>query len=162
MTTPNHADDRVGDRIDHRFELVVLPVADPDRSKQFYEDVMGWHVDVDHAPGPEFRVVQVTPPGSACSISFGIGLADGRPEPGSYRGLHLVVTDVVAARDELVERGADVGPVRHHDGSGWAEGPHPDRMDFGTYADLADPDGNTWVLQERGHPDAAAGTPRAD
>ncbi len=154
--------DRGEDPIDHRLELVVLPVADPDRSKRFYRDVMGWHVDVDHAPGPEFRIVQVTPPGSTCSVSFGIGLADGLPEPGSYRGLHLVVTDVVTARDQLVGRGADVSPVRHHDGTGWADGPHPDRADFATYADLADPDGNTWVLQERDHPGQAPGLPGTD
>lgn len=144
--------------LEHRLELVVLPVADPDRSREFYEEVMGWHLDVDHAPSPEFRVVQLTPPGSLCSVGFGIGMVDDLPPPGAYRGLHLVVADVVAVRDELVGRGADVGPVRHHDGSGWADGPHPDRMDFGTYAEVTDPDGNTWVLQERDHPDRVPAT----
>jgi len=132
-----------------RLELVLLPVADVDRAKAFYEQQAGFRVDVDHRAGSDFRVVQLTPPGSACSVSFGVGISS--EAPGSVRGLHLVVTDIVAARDELVGRGVAVGEVRHIAGGEWASGPHPERGDYNSFADFADPDGNTWVLQERGH-----------
>src|ERR671918_169516 len=112
-----------------KLELVLVPVT-----------------DVDRAAGDEFRVVQMTPPGSACSISIGIGITDAAP--GSVRGLHLVVSDIVAARDDLVERGVDVNEIFHFGPSGRAPGPHPQREDYGSFADFSDPDGNTWVLQE--------------
>src|SRR3982751_246524 len=100
-----------------KLELVLLPVADVDRAKSFYAEQAGFTVDVDHRAGDAFRVVQLTPPGSACSISFGTGIT--RAEPGSVRGLHLVVTDIVAAREELLARGVAVGDVRHMaDGEG--------------------------------------------
>jgi hypothetical protein len=82
-------------------------------------------------------------------VSIGVGITDA--VPGSVRGTHLVVRDVVAAREELVGRGVEVGEVKHMGAQGWRPGPHPDRADFATYADLADPDGNTWVLQEKGY-----------
>lgn len=104
---------------------------------------------VDHQAGDTFRVVQLDPPGSACSIAFGIGITDATP--GSVRGLHLVVTDIVDAREELVGRGVEVSEIRHMSNSGWQPGPHPERADYGSFADFSDPDGNTWVLQERGH-----------
>jgi catechol 2,3-dioxygenase-like lactoylglutathione lyase family enzyme len=132
-----------------KLELVLLPVADVDRAKAFYEQRAGFDVDVDHRAGSDFRVVQLTPPGSACSITFGVGITSAAP--GSVRGLHLVVADIVAARDELVGRGVAVGEVRHIADGEWVSGPHPDRSDYESFADFADPDGNTWVLQERGH-----------
>ncbi|MGH9280575.1 MAG: VOC family protein [Acidimicrobiales bacterium] len=134
--------------MDYRLEMVPVPVTDVDRAKAFYTEKAGFNLDVDHQPSDAFRVVQVTPPGSACSISFGIGITDGTP--GSIRGLHLVVTDVVAAHDELVARGVEVSDVRHMGPEGWVPGPDPEHRPFMTYADFADPDGNTWVLQE--HP----------
>jgi catechol 2,3-dioxygenase-like lactoylglutathione lyase family enzyme len=130
-----------------KLELVVVPVSDVDRAKSFYEQV-GFHVDVDHAQGDEFRVVQLTPPGSGCSITIGIGLTTATP--GSTQGLHLVVTDVELARDELVERGVDVGEVFHFEPSGQVPGPDPARADYGSFAQFSDPDGNGWLLQEVG------------
>lgn len=135
--------------MDQLLEMIVIPVSDVDRSLTHYRDVLGWRLDVDHRLSDEFRVVQLTPPGSACSVSFGVGISDA--EPGSYHGMHLVVTDIVAVREELVARGAEVATVRHMGPDGWADGPHPERADFGSFADLPDPDGNTFVLQERGH-----------
>jgi catechol 2,3-dioxygenase-like lactoylglutathione lyase family enzyme len=129
-----------------KLELVLVPVTDVDRAKAFYTEKAGFNLDVDHSAGDEFRVVQMTPPGSACSISIGIGITDAAP--GSVRGLHLVVSDIVAARDDLVERGVDVNEIFHFGPSGRAPGPHPEREDYGSFADFSDPDGNTWVLQE--------------
>lgn len=97
--------------MDFKLELIIVPVTDVDRAKGFYADRMGFAVDVDHQPNDEFRVVQFTPPGSACSVSIGIGLSDA--EPGSYRGTHLVVSDIEAARAELVGRGVEVSEIRH-------------------------------------------------
>jgi catechol 2,3-dioxygenase-like lactoylglutathione lyase family enzyme len=134
-------------------EVIALPVGDVDRALRFYVDQAGFALDVDYAPTAAFRVVQLTPPGSACSIEFGIGLTDA--PAGSVRQTTLVVTDLVAARQELLERGVDVGEIRHKtpvgawDG-GFAPGIDPDRGDYASFADFADPDGNTWVLQERG------------
>ena len=133
--------------MDLKLELVLLPVSDVDRAKAFYVEKAGFNLDVDHKASEEFRVVQMTPPGSACSIALGIGITDAAP--GSVRGTHLVVSDIVAARDELVGRGVGVSDVRHLEESGWVPGPDPERRDYGSFADFADPDGNTWVLQER-------------
>jgi catechol 2,3-dioxygenase-like lactoylglutathione lyase family enzyme len=133
--------------VDFKLELVLIPVSDVDRAKVFYVEKLGFSLDVDHQPSVEFRVVQMTPPGSACSITIGIGITDAAP--GSVRGTHLVVTDIVAARGELVERGVEVSEIRHLGESGWAPGPHPDHADYNSFADVSDPDGNTWVLQER-------------
>ncbi|HJS49713.1 MAG TPA: VOC family protein [Gaiellaceae bacterium] len=134
--------------MDFKLELVLLPVSDVDRAKAFYTDNVGFALDVDHQPNDEFRVVQMTPPGSACSITIGIGITDA--EPGTYRGTHLVVSDIEAARAELVERGVEVGEVRHFDREKgeWRPGPDPEHGDYMSFADFADPDGNTWVLQE--------------
>ena len=131
-----------------KLELVLLPVADADRAKAFYERA-GFRLDVDHRAGDAFRVVQLTPPGSACSIAFGVGISSS--EPGSIRGLHLVVTDIEAARAELAGRGVEVSEIRHMAGGAWTPGADPARTDYGSFADFADPDGNTWVLQEVGH-----------
>jgi catechol 2,3-dioxygenase-like lactoylglutathione lyase family enzyme len=132
--------------LDFKLELVLLPVTDVDRSRNFYEDLMGFHLDVDHQPNDQFRVVQLTPPGSACSITFGIGIVD--TPPGSVRGLHLVVTDIEAARAELIGRGVEVGEIRHMGPDGWEQGPDPNHARYNSFADIADPDGNTWLLQE--------------
>jgi catechol 2,3-dioxygenase-like lactoylglutathione lyase family enzyme len=133
----------------YKLEAVIVPVADVDRAKAFYSEQAGFAVDVDHSGSDTFRVVQLTPPGSACSIMVGKGISDA--EPGSTRGLHLIVTDIVAARDELVARDVPVTAVRHMTPQGWAEGPDPQRSDYNSFADFADPDGNVWVLQEKGH-----------
>jgi catechol 2,3-dioxygenase-like lactoylglutathione lyase family enzyme len=135
--------------MDFKLELVVLPVSDVDRSKAFYTENAGFHLDVDTSPAEGFRVVQLTPPGSACSVTIGTGLTD--TPPGTYKGLHLVVTDIAGARDELVARGVDVTEIRHFGPDGWQPGTHPERADYGSFADFADPDGNSWVLQEVGH-----------
>jgi catechol 2,3-dioxygenase-like lactoylglutathione lyase family enzyme len=134
--------------MDCRLELVLVPVSDVDRAKAFYTETLGFSLDVDTQPTPEFRVVQMTPPGSACSITIGTGITDA--EPGSYRGTHLVVTDIVAAREELVARGLEISDVRHFDRAAgeWKPGPDPERERYASFADFADPDGNTWVLQE--------------
>lgn len=134
--------------MDLKLELVLVPVSDVDRAKSFYVDTLGWRLDVDHQPSDEFRVVQMTPPGSACSIAIGVGITDA--EPGSYRGTHLVVEDIEAAREELVSRGVDVSAIRHFDREAgeWRPGVDPARGRYMSFADFADPDGNTWVLQE--------------
>jgi catechol 2,3-dioxygenase-like lactoylglutathione lyase family enzyme len=135
--------------MDYKLELVLIPVSDVDGAKAFYVEKMGFNLDVDHTISEEFRVVQMTPPGSECSITIGIGMTDATP--GSYRGTHLCVSDIVAAREELAGRGVDVSEVRHMGPDGWAPGPDPERRTFYSYADLKDPDGNTWVLQEKDH-----------
>jgi catechol 2,3-dioxygenase-like lactoylglutathione lyase family enzyme len=132
--------------MDFKFELVLVPVTDVDRAKAFYTEHAGFTLDVDHRAGDDFRVVQMTPPGSACSISVGIGLT--KAEPGSAQGMHLVVTDIEAARAELVGRGVDVGGIKHMGPNGWEPGPDPERRDYGSFAEFSDPDGNTWILQE--------------
>ncbi len=132
--------------MDFKLELVLLPVSDVDRAKAFYTEKVGFDLDVDHQPSDEFRVVQMTPPGSACSVTIGVGITDA--EPGSSRGTHLVVSDIEAARTELVERGVDVSEIRHMGPDGWASGPDPEHRDYASFADFRDPDGNSWVLQE--------------
>ena len=140
--------------MDLRLELVLIPVSDVDRAKAFYVETVGFHLDVDHEPNDEFRVVQMTPPGSACSITIGRGITSATP--GSVRGTHLIVSDIEEARAELVERGVEVSAVRHMTPSGWVPGPDPEHQDYNSFADFSDPDGNTWVLQEVG-----AGNPEA-
>ncbi|HEX3646963.1 MAG TPA: VOC family protein [Pseudonocardiaceae bacterium] len=135
--------------MDYLLELVLVPVTDVGRAKAFYVDKAGFREDVDVRRGEDFHVVQLTPPGSACSVTFGIGITDAAP--GSVRGLHLVVTDIEAARAELVGRGVAVSDIRHMTATGWQPGAHPERGDYESFADFADPDGNTWVLQERRH-----------
>ncbi len=137
--------------MDFRLELVLIPVTDIDRAKAFYVERCGFALDVDHEVSDQFRVVQMTPPGSACSITIGRGMTDATP--GSYRGTHLVVDDIEVARAELVGRGVDVSEIRHFDGTAWADGPDPKRSRYNSFADFKDPDGNTWVLQEAKRPE---------
>jgi len=132
--------------VDLKLELVLIPVSDVDRAKTFYTEQVGFDVHVDHRAGDDFRVVQLDPPGSACSIAIGTGITDAAP--GSSRGLHLVVTDIVAARAELVRRGLDASEVRHMESGTWVTGVDPEHTDYNSFADFSDPDGNTWVLQE--------------
>jgi catechol 2,3-dioxygenase-like lactoylglutathione lyase family enzyme len=122
--------------MDMRLELVPLPVTDVDRSLAFYRDRVGFVLDHDVEPGNGMRVIQLTPPGSACSIFFGSGMGDSGSAPGSVRNLHLVVDDLAAARAELVERGVEVSAANDMGGV--------------LYAYFADPDGNSWALQQIG------------
>jgi catechol 2,3-dioxygenase-like lactoylglutathione lyase family enzyme len=133
--------------VDMKLELVLIPVLDVDRAKAFYSEKTGFRLEVDTRVGESMRVVQLTPPGSACSIAIGTGITDAAP--GSYRGTHLVVSDIVATRTELVERGVDVGEIRHLEEGVWTPGPDPERRNYQSFAEFSDPDGNSWVLQER-------------
>jgi predicted enzyme related to lactoylglutathione lyase len=132
--------------MDLKLEAIVLPVTDVDRAKAFYEQA-GFNLDVDHQASDEFRVVQFTPPGSACSIVFGKGLSS--VTPGSAQGLHLVVNDVEATRAGLVERGVEVSEPYHFGPNGQEPGVDPQHANYATYASFTDPDGNGWLLQER-------------
>ncbi len=139
--------------MDMKLEVVVLPVSDVDRAKRFYES-LGWRLDADFANGADFRVVQLTPPGSEASVIFGTGVTTA--VPGSIQGVQLTVTDIEAARGELTGRGVevsevfhDVGGIFHHAGNvGRASGPDPDRRDYGSFVSFRDPDGNEWFVQE--------------
>jgi catechol 2,3-dioxygenase-like lactoylglutathione lyase family enzyme len=135
--------------MDWKLELVVIPVSDVDRARAFYTERVDFNLDWDRGAGGEFRMVQMTPKGSACSIMVGIGITDAAA--GSVRDLHLVVPDIEAACAELAGRGVDVSDVRHLGPDGWAPGPDPERRDYNSVADFSDPDGNTWTLQERGN-----------
>src|SRR5688572_15319348 len=132
--------------MNYELQLVLLPVSDVDAAKDFYEEKAGFDLDLDVSRGDDFRVVQFTPPGSACSIAFGMGITDA--EPGSVRGLHLVVDDIEAARADLVGRGVEVSEIRHMTPNGWAAGADPQHADYNSFADFRDPDGNAWILQE--------------
>ena len=138
-----------------KLEVVVLPVSDVDRAKRFYE-TLGWRLDADIAAGDDFRLIQFTPAGSGCSVQFGTNLTSAAP--GSAKGLYLIVSDIEAARDELVARGVEVSEV-FHEGTGGARfhlpgtngrvsGRAPDRSSYGSFASFSDPDGNGWLFQE--------------
>jgi catechol 2,3-dioxygenase-like lactoylglutathione lyase family enzyme len=136
-----------GTPVDLKLEVVVLPVSDVDRSKRFYEG-LGWRVDADFPGVDGFRVVQMTPPGSPCSIHFGTKVT--AAAPGSMKNLYLVVSDIEAARQDLAGRGADVSEAFHFEAFGGPRvpGPEPSGRSYGTYASFSDPDGNSWLLQE--------------
>jgi len=138
--------------VDTKLEVIVIPVADVDRSKRFYGN-LGWRVDADFTNNDDWRVVQMTPPGSPCSIHFGKGLTSA--VPGSVQGLMLIVDDVDAARAQLVDNGADVSEVFHFDGTlrvtgtkGRVAGPDPQRRSYSSWVSFSDPDGNGWMVQE--------------
>ncbi len=127
-------------------EVVTLPVSDVDRAKAFYEG-LGWRLDIDFEPGPGVRAVQLTPPGSPCSIQFGVGLTEA--QPGSAQAIFLVAPDIEEARAQLIERGVEVSEISHRDAGGEvASGPDPERRSYASRATFSDPDGNSWVLQE--------------
>src|SRR6476660_981365 len=125
-------------------ELVLVPVSDVDRAKSFYLDNIGFDLHVDHSAGEDFRVVQLTPPGSACSIA----LMRNEDDPGSLHGLQLVVPDVAAARAELAGRGVKVSEVFHFEEGQQRPGPDPARADFNSFLSFSDPDGTGWMVQE--------------
>ena len=139
--------------MDLRLEVVVLPVSDVDRAKAFYTG-LGWRLDADFATGPDFRVIQVTPTGSACSVIFGTNVTSAAP--GSAEGMQLVTDDIEAALAELAGHGVEVsevfhdaGGVFHHGGTaGRADGPAPERATYGSWVSFSDPDGNLWFVQE--------------
>jgi catechol 2,3-dioxygenase-like lactoylglutathione lyase family enzyme len=142
------------ERVDMRFEVVVIPVADVDRSKEFYTK-LGWRLDADFPFANGFRVVQFTPPGSGCSVQFGTKITSAAP--GSAQRLYLIVSDVGAARTDLVARGIDVSEVFHPGtpgaqfqigGSGRINGPAPEHATYNWFATFRDPDGDGWLFQE--------------
>jgi catechol 2,3-dioxygenase-like lactoylglutathione lyase family enzyme len=141
--------------VDMKLEVVVIPVSDVDRAKEFYAS-LGWRLDADVAHGDNFRLVQFTPPASDCAIQFGTNLTSAAP--GSAEDLYLIVSDIAAARGEFVSRGVEVGEV-FHEGTpgarfrpagpdGRASGPAPEHRSYGSFASFSDPDGNGWLLQE--------------
>ena len=130
--------------MDWKIEVVPIPFSDMDRTKSFYADQLGFNVDLDHQITPDFRIVQLTPPGSGCSIVLGNGIVE--TKPGQLQGIQIVVDDIAAARAEIVERGVDASPIWHMEGSNRVDGPGGPWNSFLTFSD---PDGNGWVLQER-------------
>jgi catechol 2,3-dioxygenase-like lactoylglutathione lyase family enzyme len=154
QVSPDGGSDAVKEAVvDMKLEVIVIPVSDVDRALRFYGG-LGWRLDADVTTDPGFRVVQLTPPGSGCSIIFGTGVS--AAEPGSAQGLHLVVYDIEQARADLIARGVDVsepfhdaGGVFHHAGDeARVAGLDPKRSSYGSFASFSDPDGNGWVLQE--------------
>ena len=133
--------------VDFKLEVVVIPVSDVDRAKRFYSD-LGWRLDADFVVGDTFRGIQFTPPGSPSSIHFGKGITSAAP--GSATGLYLVVSDIAAARADLIGRGVEVSEIFHRAGPGQqpVNGPDPERRSYFSYATFTDPDGNSWLLQE--------------
>jgi catechol 2,3-dioxygenase-like lactoylglutathione lyase family enzyme len=147
-----------GARVDMKFEIVVIPVSDADRAKEFYTK-LGWRLDADFASGDDFRVMQFTPPGSGCSVIFGKNVT--AAAPGSAQGLYLIVSDIEAARAELLGRGVKISEVFHESGGGYSgadepylfgrlrvSGPDPEHRSYRSFASFSDPDGNGWLFQE--------------
>src|SRR5712672_3173695 len=145
-------------RVDMKFEIVVIPVSDVDRAKEFYGR-LGWRLDADYDNGDDFRVIQFTPPGSGCSVIFGKNVT--AAAPGSAQGLYLIVSNIAAARDELLARGVKIGEVFHDAGGVYAgpdepylfgrlrvSGPDPEHRSYRSFASFSDPDGNGWLFQE--------------
>jgi catechol 2,3-dioxygenase-like lactoylglutathione lyase family enzyme len=130
--------------MDWKLEVVVVPVSDVDGAKAFYTEKAGFHLDVDHSAGEDFRVVQLTPPGSACSIV----LMRNAEAPGSVKGLQLVVPDIEAARAELAGRGVRVSEIFHFEDGNQLPGPDPARADYNSFLSFSDPDGTGWMVQE--------------
>jgi catechol 2,3-dioxygenase-like lactoylglutathione lyase family enzyme len=153
MSTEHATQTPTAAAVDLKVEVVVIPVSDVDRAKRFYES-LGWRLDADFSNGQDWHVVQMTPPGSACSVMFGKGFTTAAP--GSVQGTFLVVDDVEAARAELLGHGVDVSEVFHFDGNllrvagtkGRVPGPDPEGRSYFSFASFSDPDGNGWLLQE--------------
>ena len=158
MSTSEVRSDATAARVDMKFEIVVIPVSDIDRAKEFYGR-LGWRLDADYDNGDDFRVIQFTPPGSGCSVIFGKNVT--AVAPGSAQGLYLIVSDTEAARDELVEHGVDASEVFHDAGGVYAgtdqpylfgrrriSGPDPEHRSYRSFVSFSDPDGNGWLLQE--------------
>jgi catechol 2,3-dioxygenase-like lactoylglutathione lyase family enzyme len=137
--------------VDYKLELIIIPVTDIDRAKAFYQDNAGFRVDVDHRAGEDFRIVQLTPPGSACSVT----LMRNPDAAGSVQGLHLVVTDIDRAHAELTGRGVGASEVFHFEDGQQTSGPDPARQRYNSYLSFVDPDGNGWMVQEVPVDDAA-------
>jgi len=146
-------------RVDMKFEVVVIPVSNVDRAKEFYGGKLGWRLDADYDDGKDFRVIQFTPPGSGCSIIFGRNVT--AATPGSAQGLYLIVSDVEAARNQLLARGIEISEVFHDAGGVYAgtdepylfgrlrvSGPDPEHRSYRSFASFHDPDGNGWLFQE--------------
>ena len=139
--------------IDMKLEVIVIPVSDVDRAKRFYCD-LGFRLDLDYTAEDNFRVIQFTPPGSGCSVIFGQNVTTAAP--GSAKGLHLIVSDIQVARDELLRRGIEIsepfhdadGIFHHASAERLVNGPNPQRKSYASYASFSDPDGNGWVFQE--------------
>ena len=149
----------VAAKMDMKFEIVVIPVSDVDRAKEFYDGKLGWRLDADFNNGSDFRVIQFTPPGSGCSVIFGKNVT--AAAPGSAQGLYLIVSDIEAARKELVTRGVEISEVFHDAGGVYAgkdepylfgrlrvSGPDPEHRSYRSFASFHDPDGNGWLFQE--------------
>ena len=130
--------------MDYRLELIVMPVTDMDRAKAFYGERAGFHVDIDHRGGGDFRIIQLTPPGSACSIT----LVRNPERAGAVQGLHLVVQDIEAARADLAARRVEISEPFHFGPEGKTPGLDPDRRNYRSFASFNDPDGNGWLVQE--------------
>ena len=146
-------------RVDTKLEIVVIPVSDVDRAKEFYGSKLGWRLDADFDNGSDFRVIQFTPPGSGCSVIFGKNVTGAAP--GSAQGLYLIVSDIAAARNELLGRGIEVSEVFHSPGDRYSgpdehylfgrvrvSGPDPEHRSYRSFASFKDPDGNGWLFQE--------------
>jgi catechol 2,3-dioxygenase-like lactoylglutathione lyase family enzyme len=132
--------------MDWTLELIVVPVSDVDRAKAFYVDQAGFEIIVDHSVGEDFRVVQLVPPGSACAIA--LMKNNNQMAPGSLHGLHLCVSDIDAARAQLVDRGVEASELFHFGDGGQLAGPDPERQSYNSFLSFTDPDGNTWLVQE--------------
>jgi catechol 2,3-dioxygenase-like lactoylglutathione lyase family enzyme len=158
VRSENVAGKAVAAKVDMKLEIVVIPVSDVDRAKEFYER-LGWRLDADFDNGKDFRVIQFTPPGSGCSVIFGKSVT--ASAPGSAQGLYLIVSDIEAAREELLGRGIEISEVFHDAGGVYAgtdepylfgklraRGPDPEHRSYRSFASLHDPDGNGWLFQE--------------
>jgi catechol 2,3-dioxygenase-like lactoylglutathione lyase family enzyme len=145
VTTGTHGAGAVPGTIDMKLEVITIPVSDVDRAKSFYEN-LGWRLDADFDLGNGIRVVQFTPTHSNCSVSFGSGIV--KAEPGSVERMEIVVSDIEAARADLIDRGVQVSEPFHRGAGGFEPGVDPQRKSYNSYATFSDPDGNGWILQE--------------
>ena|SRR5689334_20972658 len=132
--------------MDLKLEAIIIPVSDVDRAKKFYAEALGFRIDVDRSNGDNYRIVQLTPPGSECSIQIGIGIT--QVTPGTYQGLYLITSDIEATRAELLDRGVAVSEPFHFGPQGQTPGVDPQRTSYNSFLSFSDPDGNGWLIQE--------------